>query len=398
MSTTLPIDRSLLEVCIAPLDRARTLPAEAYTSAETFDWERDRFFEGSWVCIGRADQLPDPGDQRAVAIGAEGVLLVRGKDGTLRGFSNTCRHRGHELLPCGADPVNRSFVRCPYHSWTYGLDGDYKTAPDFADRPGWSPTDPDNALLHTPVAEWGGWVFVNADGKAPLLHRHVGNLEEAIRPYQPERLVPVARHDYVVNANWKLVHENYHECYHCTNIHPELCRVTPPDSGVQFEPTGLVVGGSMDLMDHAETMSLDGKSDGEIIPTLDAEQRRRVEYWGVFPNLLISAHPDYVLTHRLEPLAHDRTRIECEWLFPPEVAAREEFDPSYAVEFWDITNRQDWKACEAVQRGVSSRAYLPGPLAYEEDNVHQFLTMVAGGYLEGRPVSPSPPARVAPLR
>ncbi len=395
MGSTLPIDRTLLEASIAPPDRARTLPAGAYISSEVFDWERERFFDASWVCIGRADQLENPGDQRAVAIGAQGVLLVRGKDEELRGFSNTCRHRGHELLPCGADTVNRSFVRCPYHSWTYGLDGAYKTAPDFADRPGWSPSDPDNALLQTPVSEWGGWVFVNADGQAAPLDRHVGNLDEAIRPYQPEHLVPVARHDYVVKANWKLINENYHECYHCTNIHPELCRVTPPDSGEQFEPTGLVVGGSMDLMDHAETMSLDGKSDGKIIPTLDAAQRRRVEYWGMFPNLLISAHPDYVLTHRLEPLSHDRTKIECEWLFPPEVASREGFDPSYAVEFWDITNKQDWAACEGVQRGAQGRGYRQGPLSPMEIGVYQFIALVARGYLDGRALGPVPPVDVA---
>jgi Rieske 2Fe-2S family protein len=101
------------------------------------------------------------------------------------------------------------------------------------------------------------------------------------------------------------------------------------------------------------------------------------------------------MTHRIEPVGPSRSRIECQWLFPPEAVERPGFDPAYAVEFWDITNRQDWKACESVQRGVASRAYRPGPLAQDEDNVHQFLTMVARGYLEGRPQAPAPPARVA---
>jgi len=152
----------------------------------------------------------------------------------------------------------------------------------------------------------------------------------------------------------------------------------------------------MELLPHAETMSLTGVSAGVRIPGLEGRRLREVLYYGLFPNLLISLHPDYVMTHRLEPVAVDRTRIECEWLFPPEAMERDGFDPSYAVEFWDITNLQDWKACESVQRGVSSRGFRPGPLAPDEDNVHQFQTMVAGGYLEGAPARPAPPARVGP--
>jgi phenylpropionate dioxygenase-like ring-hydroxylating dioxygenase large terminal subunit len=104
---------------------------------------------------------------------------------------------------------------------------------------------------------------------------------------------------------------------------------------------------------------------------------------GLFPNLLISAHPDYVLTHRLEPLAPGLTRVTCDWLFDPEPVAEEDFDPSYAVDFWDLTNRQDWRACEAVQRGAGNLGYRPGPLSTRESTVYQFLSMVARGYLDG---------------
>ena len=151
----------------------------------------------------------------------------------------------------------------------------------------------------------------------------------------------------------------------------------------------------MELMDHAETMSLSGESRGVPLRGLDDRQRREVIYAQLFPNMLVSAHPDYVMTHRLEPLAPGRTRVTCQWLFPPEAFAVEGFDPSYAVEFWDLTNRQDWQACESVQRGVASRGYRQGPLAIEEDNVHQFQTMVAGGYLQGGPARPVAPARRA---
>jgi glycine betaine catabolism A len=114
-----------------------------------------------------------------------------------------------------------------------------------------------------------------------------------------------------------------------------------------------------------------------------------VYYYQLFPNLLISLHPDYVLTHRLRPQAPDRTAVECEWLFSREAVEQEGFDPSYATEFWDITNRQDWHACEAVQRGVSSRGYRRGPLSPREDAVYQLITMVANGYLAGGVARPA---------
>jgi Rieske 2Fe-2S family protein len=273
----------------------------------------------------------------------------------------------------------------------YRLDGRLRGAPRFKHLPSSDPVH--EGLVPADVAEWHGWIFVNVSGRAGSFDDHVGNLDEMLAPYRPEDLRPAASHSYEVRANWKVIVENYHECYHCTSIHPELCRVTPPTSGDSHEPTGLWVGGSMDLMPHAQTMSITGESKGVPIPGLDEERLRQVIYYGLFPNLLISPHPDYVMTHRLEPLEPGLTRIECTWLFPQEATQRDGFDPAYAVEFWDITNRQDWNACEAVQRGVASRGYRQGPLAIDEDNVHQFQTMVAQGYLDGAPARPVAPAR-----
>ena len=187
-----------------------------------------------------------------------------------------------------------------------------------------------------------------------------------------------------MRANWKILVENYHECYHCPSIHPELCEVSPPKSGEDHEAQGVWVGGSMELEDHAETMSLDGKSRAPNLPNLTAGQGREVYYYQIFPNLLISLHPDYVMTHRITPLAPDRTAVECEWLFSREAVEIGSFDPSYASEFWDLTNGQDWRACEGVQRGASSRGYRQGPLSPEETTVGKFVAMIAQGYLEGR--------------
>ena len=175
--------------------------------------------------------------------------------------------------------------------------------------------------------------------------------------------------------------ENYQECYHCSMIHPELCQVSPPDSGANLDLPGDWVGGWMSLRDEAETMSLDGRSHGTVIDGLSDTERRTVMYVALFPNLLVSLHPDYVMTHRLVPLAADRTWIECAWLFPAASADRDGFDPAYAVDFWDLTNRQDWSACESVQRGLTNEHARPGPLAPEEDGVQQFVARVARGYL-----------------
>jgi phenylpropionate dioxygenase-like ring-hydroxylating dioxygenase large terminal subunit len=372
------IEPEALERCLAPLGQAQTLPGAAYNDPGVFEWEQRTFFEASWVCLGRSSQLARPGDQKAVAVGSETALLVRGES-DLQAFFNVCRHRGHELLEPGTCSNGRA-IKCPYHGWVYGLDGSLRGAPRYNDIPGFDPSD--HSLVPLRVAEWKGWVFANASGDAPDFPRHVGSLDALISDHECERLVPLGRHDYVVSANWKIVTENYHECYHCPQIHPELCRVTPPDSGTDDVSDGAWAGGHMDLFDHATTMSMTGESGGQILRGLDRLKSRKVYYYSLWPNLLISLHPDYVMTHRLEPLAAGETRIECEWLFPPEVAS-EDFDPSYAVDFWDVTNKEDWGACESVQRGSASRAYSQGPLSLIEGTTHQFIAMVAAGYLNG---------------
>jgi Rieske 2Fe-2S family protein len=191
----------------------------------------------------------------------------------------------------------------------------------------------------------------------------------------------MASHQYQPLANWKVLCENYHECYHCPRIHPELCRVSPPTSGHNYDLPGAWVGGSMELREHAATMSLDGRSAGVPIEGLDGVRLRTVRYLHLLPNLLLSLHPDYLMTHLIEPLGPARSRVVCTWYFPPEAAELPGFDPAYAVEFWDRTNRQDWAACESVQRGLANPHYRPGPLAPGEDAVYRFETLIARAYL-----------------
>jgi Rieske 2Fe-2S family protein len=375
--TAAPVDPAALADALLPFGSSRTLPAAAYTDPAVLAWERRHLFAAAWVCVGRADDLFDGGvTHRSLTAGDVAVLLTHDA-GRVRGFGNVCRHRGHELLGDGAT-AGRAAIVCPYHGWAYRLDGTLATAAGMRGIDGFDPAE--HPLVEVPVEVWQGWMFVNAVGGAPPFAGYLGGLAELIAPYRPEALRRKAIHAYEVAANWKVIVENYHECYHCPLIHPELCKVSPPASGRNWDLPGAWVGGSMDLREHAETMSLSGRSAGRFI---DTAPRREVRYVGLFPNLLISAHPDYVMTHRLTPLAADRTTVECCWYLPDEAA-----DPAYAVEFWDLTNREDWAACESVQRGMSSPHYRPGPLAAGEDAVYRWITLIARLYRDpGAPVT-----------
>ncbi|MGZ5400995.1 MAG: aromatic ring-hydroxylating oxygenase subunit alpha [Nocardioides sp.] len=370
-----PLDAAQLDQALAPFGESRMLPRDAYLSPDVLAWERRHVFMG-WMCVGRATDVPS-GGQRAESVGDYGILLTRDPGGELRGFENACRHRGHELLPCGSSAQSKAIV-CPYHAWTYRHDGSLIGAPHFRDVDSFDPST--LGLRPVRVQEWHGWMFVDRSGEAPDLADHIGDLEGVVASYEAESLVTCESHVYDVAANWKVVVENYQECYHCSMIHPELCRVSPPDSGDNLDLEGNWVGGWMSLRDGAETMSLDGRSGGVAMARLDEQERTTVMYVAVLPNLLISLHPDYVMTHQLVPLSPDRTRITCSWAFPAEVAARENFDPAYAVDFWDLTNRQDWSACESVQRGMATPRYEPGPLAPDEDGVYHFVTYMARAY------------------
>ncbi|MEJ7706852.1 MAG: SRPBCC family protein [Nocardioidaceae bacterium] len=339
-STTLEI--AGLDDSLQPFGQSRMLPAEAYTSEHVFAWEMRHLFAGTYTCVGREDELRVPSadgkplTQRAVMVGDVHALLTW-VDEEVKAFANTCRHRAHELIDADGSNSRRSIV-CPYHAWAYDLSGSLRTAPGYQDVPGFEPAE--HGLVALPVHRWHGWIFVHAatslaSGEVLPFDEFIGDLEGIVAPYAPETLVLGDRHSYEVAANWKVIAENYHECYHCPLIHPELCQVTPPTSGDNYDLPGAWIGGGMVLREGMQTMSLTGDSAGRPLPGVSSTA---VEYLGLVPNLLISAHPDYVMAHRLVPLSPGRTWIECSWYFP-DTGAEPAIDPSYAVEFWDITNQ-----------------------------------------------------------
>ena len=310
-----PIDRAELELVLDPDSTGTMLPRTAYVDPEVLAWEQDVLFGHGWVCAGRSDDLAEPGMQQAVTVGDEGVLLVRGKDGVLRGFSNACRHRAHELLPCGPATLGKAIV-CPYHAWVYDFDGSLRGIPPLhrEDVPDRTPL----SLNSVRIEEWQGFVMVNLSGDAQPLADHFFGLDEIFDRYSCSSLSVAASHSYELETNWKLIVENYHECFHCASIHPELCRVSSPLSGDSMMGRGFLDRRQHGLLDGNETMALDGKSHGVPIPSVPVDRLTDVIYLQVTPNLLVSLHPDYVMTHRMEPVTASRTKVECQWLFPKE--------------------------------------------------------------------------------
>ena len=295
-----PIAVEEVEASLRPFGRSRMLPRAAYVDDEVLAWERANFFDAGWVCAGASTPCQSRRRRRPCCVGTTSVLVTRDEAGRLHAFANICRHRGHELLACGATAV-RGVIQCPYHAWSYELDGSLRLAPRFGDVDNFDQAE--MGLVPVAHATWGGWLFVNLTGHAEPFVDHLGDLARLAANWECERLVVGATHEYELRANWKVAIENYHECYHCPLIHPELCRVSPSESGENFvDAAGSWVGGDMELVDGAETMSLDGRSAGVMLRNLTDRQRRQVVYVNVFPNLLISLHPDYVMTHRIEPL------------------------------------------------------------------------------------------------
>src|SRR5215831_8046015 len=197
-----PVDPGALAEALRPFGESRMLPPAAYTDPAVFEWERRHFFGSGWTCVALGCQLPSAGSQLAAGTGAGGVLLARGQDGMVRAFANTCRHRGHELLPCGSAGTARAIV-CPYHSWAYSLSGELRGAPEFRDldAAAWS-------LMPLPAAEWHGLVFLDgSDGAAGPLP--LASLHEIVAPYEPSRLVIGATRSYDVFVNGTVPTENY---------------------------------------------------------------------------------------------------------------------------------------------------------------------------------------------
>ncbi len=363
------------EDTVSAKDLKPALEARFYSSADIFRLERERIFHDQWFCVGRAEQLAEKGDCLHVDVAGESVLVLRGRDDALRGFYNVCRHRGSQLIRTQALPeiatphavnsgrINGAVV-CAYHAWSYNLDGSLRGAP-FVRFDEQCPKDR-FSLVPVNLETWGGFIFVNLAAKTPppLL----AQLKEPARKLVRYPLADLRRGVqlvYDVQANWKVIMENYNECYHCGPVHPELCALVPA-----FREQG---GAGLDWVDGvphrpgAWTFTATGTSARAPFPGLSEKEKTHHNGDVAYPNLLLSVAAEHVAAFTLWPRGPDLTRIACEFLFHESEINKPEFDPSDVVDFWDVVNRQDWRVCESVQAGMKSRGFRGGFYAPMED-------------------------------
>ncbi len=364
-----------LESVRRPIEEATTLPARFYTDPAIYQAELERIFGTMWLCVAREEDLPDEGDYLTQSIGLASVILIRDAEGRVNAFHNVCRHRASRLLtePSGC---GLSIIKCPYHAWTYDLDGSLRGAPHMDNVRNFDRKD--FGLNRVRLETWNGFLFINLDPDAPPLREHLGSFGTMFDRYRIGTLRRARRVDYTVKTNWKMLAENYSECYHCYLIHPELNRVSHYMSGNSDYTTPAACGGWMSLReDSFNSMTVSGRTARPPIDTIDREDHRKVHYYIVYPNMLLSLHPDYVMVHTLWPDGPTRSQIQCDFLFDPKVMDRPGFDPSDAVDFWDLTNKQDWRACELTMQGVQSGGYDRGRLSPLEWMGHEFDKFVA---------------------
>lgn len=339
----------------------RTLAQRYFVSPEIFGHEKKRIFSRQWVLVGHQNQIVKAGDYFTSEIAGESLIVVRDQRSTIRSFYNVCRHRGTRLWEDQSG--HASAIQCPYHAWTYGLDGRLLGAPHMNDVPGFDKSDYSLHPVH--LGLWEGFIFVNlADSPAPL-EEWFGPLAGKFSHWNLPRLRSAKRIEYDVQANWKLIFENYSECYHCPGVHPVLSKLSPYDSAENDLTEGPFLGGFMRIT-KGNSLTMSGKSCALSVGDFGEDDFRRVFYYSIFPNMLLSLHPDYAMVHQLRPLSAERTLILCDWFFHPEAFERKDFRPDDAIEFWDMTNKQDWHVCELSQQGIASRAYEPGPYSPRE--------------------------------
>ena len=357
-----------------------TLPADWYYDPAHYDRELNAVWYRDWVCVGRQEEIAEPGDYIVAEIGTQRVIVTRDSQGTPKAFHNTCRHRGSALCQTVRGHFPNGRIVCPYHTWTYSLDGDLIATParlevgDFRFR--------DFSLYDVHVDSWGGFLFVNfADVPLTSLRESLGTEADVLDDWPLETLVSAHQEKKSLACNWKVFWENYCECYHCPRLHPELCRVVPlyrkgvlshadlPD----WRPQDDQDDGRPTVAPGLSTWTIDGRSTLPAIEGLDERHRADGMAFASFTaSMFVVAHPDYVRSVRMQPLGPEGVQLTIDWLLPPGV--REAHADSFG-RILGLAQRvieQDSRACELNQQGLKSIRHRHGVLVPQERTVWEF--------------------------
>jgi Rieske 2Fe-2S family protein len=366
---------------VAALNEVRnSLPSSRYYDAAHYERELDAIWYRDWVCVGREEAVPSPGDYFVAGLGDQSIIVTRNAEGRLRAFHNTCRHRGSVLCRKSSGRFRNARIVCPYHTWTYSTDGELLATPGRVASEGFD--NGDYRLYEAHVESWRGFIHINLADEPELdLVTQLGDEATNLANWPLESLRTVHREVRPVACNWKVFWENYSECYHCPRIHPELCRVMPaygqavvtlqdlPDWGPAFDGDT----GSARVGDNKRTWTFDGQSELPDMPGPTEDERAAgVTFASFTASMFIVAHPDYVRTVRVVPTGPESTDLVAEWLLPAEQAdiSAEVLEPILA--FPKTVMQQDAEVCELNQRGLRSRRHVQGVLVGQEGSLWEF--------------------------
>ena len=361
-----------------PLKRLEAgLPAAWYRDPAHYARELEAFWYRHWIAVCREEEIPAPGDWKVVRVGTQSLVVLRDKN-RINAFHNTCRHRGSILCTAETGSFARERIVCPYHAWTYDLAGRLVATPRRMQTPDFDMKK--FPLYEVATRTWGGFVFV-------FLHRNVlpFHVEKKFKNYNLEKLKIGKRIVADVKANWKLLAENFSECFHCPPVHPELCRVVTAYKEAGAWGLSPEVSSKPEYKPDATTLTLDGSSRIPALKGLNKKERQTLYIpWMMPPNLFLNVQPDYVNSHLMFPTGPESVRIVYDWLFEPGAMTGPGFDLEHYVALWDVTNGQDARNCEWQQRGIRSREFRHGHFVPQEFDCHRFAQWVRAGVRAGR--------------
>ena len=365
-------------------DVKTSLPASWYYDQDHYARELDAIWYRDWVCVGRMDSLESDGDYMVVRLGTQNIVVTRVTDGTVNAFHNTCRHRGSLLCRESEGRFRNGRVICPYHTWTYSLEGDLLATPGRIESADFDAAD--YSLYKVNVDTWRGFIFINlSESPESSLIEFLGDEVDYVQNWPLEQMRSVHQEKFPIACNWKIFWENYNECYHCPRVHPELCKVMPVYKKAVFDPAdfpdwepefdgdtgGGAVGGG------ARTWTMNGEISLPMIEGLSEDEvTRGVVFASITGSMYIVGHPEYVRSVRILPTGPESVELTVDWLLPSAFEVDDEQDIQSIIELPRLVIQQDGEACELNQLGLHSDRYDSGilvPQEYELWHFHEFV-------------------------
>jgi phenylpropionate dioxygenase-like ring-hydroxylating dioxygenase large terminal subunit len=364
---------TLLDASLAPGAEGIGLPRECYTSQAFYDFEIQTIFSREWLCLGRADEIPNAGDYFTVTVGADPLIVVRDETGGIHVLSAVCRHRG--MVICSDSGNCGGHLTCPYHAWSYDTSGRLTNAPDMQRSGAF-----DRSRIRLPELRaevWQGFVFVNFDLDAAPLKPRMAEVDSLLANYAATDLVSLPPKEFDFEANWKIVMENGIECYHCSRTHRGYHDCAPSRNTLPEplpESDCAIVMLVKTTHQDAAFIPPDYKAVFPPLPGLTIEQRNRMMWVAVPPNVMLSCQPDNVHYFLWWPLGPELVRLKVGWLYPTSTVRLPDFKEKFQVQLEGQTPivEQDAVVCKEVQRGLRSRLAERGHFSWQEETVAHF--------------------------